>query len=56
VGRFASPAYNGDSLTTEIWSGPDLGADARGDRYVLFRVTNQGGVVLIDRGVATLSC
>ena len=55
AGRFASPGYNGDALTTEIWTGPDLGCDARGDRYALFRVINQDGAVLIEHGVATIS-
>jgi acyl dehydratase len=55
AGRFASPGYNGDALTTEIWSGADLGRDARGDRYVLFRVVNQDGAVMIERGRASLS-
>ncbi|HKA14399.1 MAG TPA: MaoC/PaaZ C-terminal domain-containing protein [Myxococcota bacterium] len=55
AGRFASPGYNGDALTAEIWTGDDLGRDARGDRYVLFRVVDQDGAVLIDRGMATLS-
>ena len=47
AGRFASPGYNGDSLTTEIWT--DSGRD------VQFRVVSQTGAVLIDRGVATVS-
>jgi len=55
AGRFASPGYNGDRLTTEIWAGADLGRDAQGDRHALFRVVNQDGAVLIDRGVATVS-
>jgi hypothetical protein len=55
AGRFASPGYNGDALTTEIWAGDDLGRDARGDRHVLFRIVNQDGAVLIDHGVATIS-
>ncbi|MGH7336825.1 MAG: MaoC/PaaZ C-terminal domain-containing protein, partial [Myxococcota bacterium] len=55
AGRFASPGYNGDALTTEIWTGDDLGRDARGDRYALFRVVNQEGAVLIERGHATIA-
>jgi acyl dehydratase len=54
AGRFASPGYNGDVLTTEIWDGDDLGRDARGDRHVAFRVVNQDGDVLIDDGVAAI--
>ena len=42
-GRFSAPAYNGDTLCTEIWTGPD---SAR------FRVRNQAGTVLVDRGQA----
>ncbi len=55
AGRFASPGYNGDEITTEIWNGDELGRDARGDRHVLFRVVNQDGAVLIDQGRATVS-
>ena len=55
AGRFASPGYNGDALTTEIWTGPELGRDARGDRNVLFRVINQEGAVLIEHGRATIA-
>jgi|SRR5688572_2817611 len=54
-GRFASPGYNGDALTTEIWTGGDLGRDARGDRHALFRVVNQVGAVLIEHGTATIA-
>jgi len=46
AGRFATPAYNGDLLRTEIWVGDDA---------VLFRVRNQRGDVVIDRGRATCS-
>jgi acyl dehydratase len=53
--RFASPGYNGDALTTEIWTGPDLGCDARDDCYASFRVVNQDGAVLIEHGRATIS-
>jgi acyl dehydratase len=55
AGRFASPGYNGDALSTEIWTGDDLGSDARGDRRVLFRVVNQQRAVLIENGVATVA-
>jgi acyl dehydratase len=55
AGRFASPGYNGDALTTEIWTGDDLGRDARGDCYVSFRVVDQHGAVLIEHGIATLA-
>jgi len=55
AGRFASPGYNGDGLSTEIWIGDDLGRDARGDRRVLFRVVNDDGAVLIEHGLATLA-
>jgi hypothetical protein len=54
AGRFASPGYNGDALTTEIWTA-GLGRDAHGDHQVLFRVVNQDRSVLIDKGVATFS-
>jgi len=55
AGRFATPGYNGDALTTEIWTGDDLGRNARGDRYALFRIVNQDGAVLIDYGTATIT-
>jgi len=51
--RFAAPGYNGDTLTTELWTGAGLGRDARGDRIALFRVVNQDGVGLIEQGRAT---
>jgi len=54
AGRFANVGYNGDSLTTEIWVGSDLGRDERGDALALFRVMNQDGAVLVDQGRATL--
>lgn len=53
--RFASPGYNGDALTTEIWTGDDLGRDARGDRCARFRVVNQDGAVLIEQGLTTIA-
>src|SRR5262245_37897131 len=55
AGRFASPGYNGDTLTTEIWTGGDLGRDERGDSCAVFRVVNQEGAVLIEQGYATIS-
>jgi len=54
-GRFAAPGYNGDVLTTEVWEGDDLGVDELGDRVVLYRVVNQEGAVLLDRGRATFA-
>ena len=53
-GRFAAAGYNGDVLTTEMWRGRDIGYDDCGDAVVLFRVVNQVGDVLIDRGRATV--
>ena len=55
AGRFANPASNGDVLTTELWTGDDLGRDERGDRVVLFRVANQDGLALVEGGRATLA-
>ena len=43
-GRFSAPAYNGDTLRTEIW------ADGAGSAR--FRVRNEAGTVLVDRGQA----
>src|SRR5206468_980902 len=54
AGRFASPGYNGDVLTTEIWTGDALGRDERGDHLALFRVVNQEGEVLVENGRAAL--
>jgi acyl dehydratase len=54
AGRFAAAGYNGDTLITEMWHGAGVGDDKRGDRVVLFRVVNQRGDVLVDRGRATL--
>ncbi len=61
---FAAPAYNGDTLTTQVWR-----ADADPGRSsaiassvandaatsVLFRVVNQEGVSVLDRGRASFS-
>jgi acyl dehydratase len=45
--RFSSPGYNGDVLTAELW------LEGRGGEGVaLFRVVNQRGDVLLDRGRA----
>lgn len=52
--RFASPGYNGDALTTEVWCGDDTGRDESGHRIALFRVANQDGAALIEQGRATL--
>jgi acyl dehydratase len=54
AGRFAAAGYNGDILDIEMWHGPDVGHDDRGDLLALFRVVNQRGDVLVDRGRATL--
>ena len=45
--RFSAPGYNGDVLTTEIWL--EKGA---GSGLAIFRVVNQRGDVLLDRGRA----
>jgi acyl dehydratase len=55
AGRFASPGYNGDALTTEVWTGDELGRDERGDRQALFRVVNQEGALLVAQGRAALA-
>jgi acyl dehydratase len=55
AGRFASPGYNGDRLSTEIWCGDDLGRDERGRRQVCYRVRNQEGSVLLDAGRAAIA-
>ncbi|MAG29387.1 MAG: enoyl-CoA hydratase [Deltaproteobacteria bacterium] len=59
-GRFANPAFNGDTLTTQIWvveSDGERGAGSGrdGTRDVIYRVLNQQGVVLLDRGHALMS-
>ena len=53
-GRFSAAGYNGDVLGVETWAGDDVGVDALGDTIVLFRVVNQHGAVLVDRGFATV--
>lgn len=54
-GRFAAPAYNGDTLTTQIWTGDDVGRQSGEDEVALFRVVSQEGVVLLDRGRSVLA-
>ncbi len=54
-GRFAGVGYNEDVLTTEVWTGADLGRSERGEEIVLFRVLNQAGAVLFDQGSAGLA-
>jgi acyl dehydratase len=54
-GRFAAPAYNGDTLTTQMWVGDDVGGRPGEDQVVLYRVVSQEGVVLLDRGRAVLA-
>lgn len=44
---FAAPGYNGDRLTTQVWR--DGAADEIG---FIFRVVNQDGVALLERGRA----
>jgi acyl dehydratase len=44
---FAAPGYNGDRLTTQIWR--DRAAD---EIAYIFRVVNQEGVALLERGRA----
>jgi len=50
-GRFARPAYNGDTLRIEIWLDPDHAEPGREPgALVHFRVVDGAGVVLVDRG------
>ncbi len=44
---FAAPAYNGDTLTTQLWR-----EETAGETRVLFRVRNQDGVAVLERGRA----
>jgi acyl dehydratase len=53
-GRFGSPGYNGDALTTLIWFGPDVGTTADGHALAVFSVANQRGDTVLDRGRATV--
>ena len=53
--RFAQPGYNGDALTTELWTGAERGRDDRGERRLRFRVVSQDGAALIEQGLATLA-
>jgi acyl dehydratase len=54
-GRFAAPAYNGDTLTTRMWTGDDVGRQPGEDQVVLYQIVSQEGVVLLDRGRAVLA-
>jgi acyl dehydratase len=48
-----APAYNGDTLTTEIWrTDPD---PVHSTIQTIFRVVNQEGVSVLDRGRASFS-
>jgi acyl dehydratase len=50
---FAAPAYNGDTLTTLIWRAEaDSDASTNG---AIFRVVNQDGVAVLERGRASFS-
>ena len=48
AGRFASPGYNGDVLTTQIWH------NRHEENGVLFRVVSNRGTTVFDKGRATL--
>jgi acyl dehydratase len=52
-GRFGKPAYNGDVLTTRIWTGRDAGTSDHEDT-VTFTVSTQRDEVVVDRGLAIL--
>lgn len=52
AGRFRSPAYNGDVLTTDIWKSVGM---RDGCEITSFRVISQRGDVIIDHGEALLS-
>ncbi len=55
-GRFSKPAYNGDTLTTQIWVLEEgAGTGPQGTQDVVYRVVGQEGVVLLDRGHALMS-
>jgi acyl dehydratase len=55
-GRFAKPAFNGDGLKTQIWVVDEgAGTGPAGTRDVIYRVLNQEGVVVLDRGHALVS-
>lgn len=44
---FAAPAYNGDTLTTHVWR-----EETAGETRALFRVRNQAGIAVLERGRA----
>jgi acyl dehydratase len=50
-GRFSAAAYNGDTITTEVWADTDPQGAAT---TVLFRVRSQRGALIVDHGVATV--
>jgi acyl dehydratase len=54
-GRFAAPAYNGDTLTTQIWVGDDVAFQPGEELVALYRVVSQEGAVLLDRGRAVFA-
>lgn len=56
-GAFAAPAYNGDTLITQIWRLTDAAdsAGGAGEIDVAYRVVSQEGVVLLDRGHAVFT-
>jgi len=57
---FAAPAYNGDRLLTQVWaeaspSHAGEGKRKEGETLVLFRVLNQDGVAVLERGRARIA-
>jgi acyl dehydratase len=55
--RFVAPAFNGDELRTEMWLDRSLGESGlveSTEMRVRFRVRNQRGEIVIDRGLARL--
>ncbi len=53
-GRFAGAGYNGDTLTTQLWHVDTGRVTDLGTTAVQFRVVNQDGTVLLDRGACML--
>ena len=50
---FAAPAYNGDVLTTQVWREGAGSKDA--EPVVMFRMLNQAGVAVLERGRARVA-
>jgi acyl dehydratase len=51
AGRFTSPVWPGESLTTEVWREPER---EDGEVRAWFRTTSSSGAVVLDRGTCSV--